>query len=96
MLVLMTFFVLFYAIFASIFGGITYAIGHSKGLKYSFWWGFGLGLIGIIVVLCLEPSKEQEVVVKSNSITKEEKLETAQESKEQVENEETEDNARKE
>lgn len=37
----------------SIFGIATYYIGKSRGQQNTFWWGFFLGIIGIIVVLCL-------------------------------------------
>lgn len=68
-LIFLVFFVIGYAAAASVMGAISYAIGSSKGLKYSFWWGFGLGIIGIIVVACLEPAKEEPIVVKSNEQT---------------------------
>ena len=35
------------------FGIATYYIGKSRGYQNCFWWGFFLGLIGLIVVLCL-------------------------------------------
>lgn len=35
------------------FGIATYYIGKSRGHQNCFWWGFFLGLIGLIVVLCL-------------------------------------------
>ncbi len=36
------------------FGVVTYYIGKSRGHQNCFWWGFFLGLIGLIVVLCLK------------------------------------------
>lgn len=35
------------------FGIATFYIGKSRGHQNCFWWGFFLGLIGLIVVLCL-------------------------------------------
>lgn len=37
-----------------IFGAITQAINERKGYEGGFWWGFFLGVIGIIVVACRE------------------------------------------
>jgi len=33
-----------------IFGFVTLSMGKSKGRSNSFWWGFFLGIIGVIVV----------------------------------------------
>ena len=35
---------------ALVFGFVTKSMGESKGRSGSFWWGFFLGIIGIIVV----------------------------------------------
>lgn len=35
------------------FGIATHYVGKSRGHQNCFWWGFFLGLIGLIVVLCL-------------------------------------------
>lgn len=39
---------------ACIFGAITQGINEKKGYEGGFWWGFFLGVIGIIVVACRE------------------------------------------
>lgn len=42
-----------------IWGAVTYGINQSKGYyNNGFWWGFWLGLIGVIVVLC-QPNMNQ-------------------------------------
>jgi uncharacterized membrane protein YdcZ (DUF606 family) len=33
-----------------VFGFVTMSMGKSKGRSGSFWWGFFLGIIGVIVV----------------------------------------------
>jgi len=50
----------FFAIFISalVFGIIAEAIGKEK-TKSAFWWGFWLGAIGLIIVVCM-PKQEQE------------------------------------
>jgi hypothetical protein len=40
---------------ACIFGAITKGINEQKGYEGGFWWGFFLGVIGIIVVACRQP-----------------------------------------
>lgn len=42
-----------------IFGAITYAMNTSKGYKGGFWWGFFLGIIGIIVIACTPPNEKE-------------------------------------
>ena len=37
-------------IVALVFGFVTMTMGKSKGRSGSFWWGFFLGIIGVIVV----------------------------------------------
>lgn len=46
-------FLFVFCIQGSFFGVATYFVGKSKGHTNCFWWGFFLGLIGLIVVLCL-------------------------------------------
>lgn len=41
-------------IWGSIWGIATQSIGNSKNISGCFWWGFFLGIIGIIVVACLK------------------------------------------
>lgn len=45
-------------IWGCIWGGIATAVGNSKGIN-GFWWGFFLGLIGVIVVGCMDSKKTQ-------------------------------------
>lgn len=45
--------ILIFGIQGCTFGVATYYIGKSRGHQNCFWWGFFLGLIGLIVVLCL-------------------------------------------
>lgn len=37
-----------------VWGIATHCIGKSRGHQNCFWWGFFLGLIGLIVVICLK------------------------------------------
>ena len=41
-------------VWAFVWGMVCKAIGNSKGIN-GFWWGFFLGLIGVIVVACMQP-----------------------------------------
>lgn len=41
-------------LWCSIWGIATQSIGNSKGISGCFWWGFFLGIIGLIVVACLK------------------------------------------
>ncbi len=41
-------------IWCSVWGIATQSIGNSKGISDCFWWGFFLGIIGLIVVACLK------------------------------------------
>jgi len=43
-----------------VFGCITRAINSSKGREGGFWWGFFLGVIGIIVVACRRSEVEEK------------------------------------
>lgn len=43
-----------------IWGVISSLIGNSKNIK-GFWWGFFLGFIGVIIVICLKPNDSFEV-----------------------------------
>lgn len=47
-------------IFGSICGAITYAIGNEKGISGGFWYGFFLGILGIIIIICMRV-KEKSV-----------------------------------
>ena len=49
---------------AVFWGIICHLVGKSKGIS-GFWWGFCLGFIGLIVVLCME-RKKTEVVPQAN------------------------------
>ena len=58
-------------IWGVIWGAVAHAIGKSKGIK-GFWWGFFLGIIGIIVVACMQPKQTnpgQSYVVQSQNNT---------------------------
>ena len=52
---LLIIFIISYTLFGIIWGFATQSIGKSKGHQNCFWWGFFLGLIGLIVVVCLNP-----------------------------------------
>ena len=52
---LLIIFIISYTLFGIIWGLATQSIGKSKGHQNCFWWGFFLGLIGLIVVVCLNP-----------------------------------------
>ena len=43
-----------------LWGAISQTVGTSKGRKDQFWWGFLLGFIGLIIVLCL-PGGEKNI-----------------------------------
>ena len=43
---------------ALVFGFITQSMGTGKGVKNCFWWGFFLGIIGVIVVAVKKDQKE--------------------------------------
>lgn len=43
-----------YCFQGAIWGIATHCIGKSRGHQNCFWWGFFLGLIGLIVVVCLK------------------------------------------
>ena len=56
--------ILFWAV---IWGIICQAIGNSKNIN-GFWWGFFLGFIGLIVVLCSNETQDiTEINVSSNN-----------------------------
>lgn len=42
------------------FGFATRAIGKSRGKDNCFWWGFFLGLIGLIIVLCITNDSKKD------------------------------------
>lgn len=52
---LLIIFIISYVFFGIIWGLATQSIGKSRGHQNCFWWGFFLGLIGLIVVVCLNP-----------------------------------------
>ena len=52
---LLIIFIISYTFFGIIWGLVTQSIGKSRGHQNCFWWGFFLGLIGLIVVVCLNP-----------------------------------------
>ena len=45
-------------IWGIVWGFVAKAIGDSKGIN-GFWWGFFLGLIGVIVVACMQGKQVQ-------------------------------------
>lgn len=47
-------------IWCCVWGIATQSIGNSKGIDGCFWWGFFLGLIGLIVVVCLNPKTNNQ------------------------------------
>ena len=57
---LLIIFIFSYAFFGIIWGLATQSIGKSRGHQNCFWWGFFLGLIGLIVVLCLNPKTNNQ------------------------------------
>lgn len=65
-------YVIFYLIAAlvesCVFGAITLAINEKKGYEGGFWWGFFLGVIGIIVVACRESSYTVGYIPSNDSI----------------------------
>ena len=57
---LLIIFIFSYAFFGIIWGLATQSIGKSRGHQNCFWWGFFLGLIGLIVVVCLNPKTNNQ------------------------------------
>ena len=57
---LLIIFIISYTFFGIIWGLATQSIGKSKGHQKCFWWGFFLGLIGLIVVVCLNPKTNNQ------------------------------------
>ena len=57
---LLIIFIISYTFFGIIWGLATQSIGKSKGHQNCFWWGFFLGLIGLIVVVCLNPKTNNQ------------------------------------
>ena len=56
-------------IWGVIWGAICQAVGKSKNIN-GFWWGFFLGFIGLIVVLCSKEKKDiTEIDVSTNNST---------------------------
>ncbi|MGN0655006.1 MAG: SHOCT domain-containing protein [Oscillospiraceae bacterium] len=45
-------------IFSVMFGAVTCVLNNEKGYEGGFWWGFFLGVIGIIIVVCKPENKE--------------------------------------
>lgn len=59
--------IVYILIWAVIWGVICQAVGSSKNIN-GFWWGFCLGFIGLIVVLCSEGKKDiTEINVSSDN-----------------------------
>ena len=50
-------------------GVITQIVGDKRGRKYCFFWGFLLGLIGLIIVICLG-KKEDSTESKYDNLEK--------------------------
>lgn len=42
----------------AIFGVISMTINENKGYEGGFWWGFFLGILGVIIVACKPPLPE--------------------------------------
>ena len=57
---LLIIFIISYVFFGIIWGLATQSIGKSRGHQNCFWWGFFLGLIGLIVVVCLNPKTNNQ------------------------------------
>jgi len=76
-IIVLVFSILLYCIWCCIWGLATNSIGESKGYKHCFWWGFFLGLLGLIVVACLSDNK-----LKNNSSENIEALDKLQKLKE--------------
>ena len=57
---LLIIFIFSYAFFGITWGLATQSIGKSRGHQNCFWWGFFLGLIGLIVVVCLNPKTNNQ------------------------------------
>lgn len=51
-----------YLLVGLIFGAITKKMGETKGYTNQFWWGFFLGIIGLIVV-AVRPDMNQKIIV---------------------------------
>lgn len=46
--------ILVFVLQGCVWGFATNSVGKSRGHQNCFWWGFFLGLIGLIVVICLK------------------------------------------
>ena len=58
---------LYVLIWEVIWGAICQAVGKQKNIN-GFWWGFFLGIIGLIVVLCTKEKKDiNEINVTTNN-----------------------------
>ena len=55
-----------YLIVAIIFGFICKAIASGRGMEGGFWWGFLLGIIGIIVV-AVRPNENKSIPIQTAS-----------------------------
>lgn len=60
-------------ILAPVFGLITYKINDAKGYYGGFWWGFFLGIIGVIIVAC-KPKYRPPYIYDFNEETQEKKI----------------------
>lgn len=61
-------------IWGVIWGAICQAVGNSKNIN-GFWWGFCLGFIGLIIVLCSKDRKVSKIDISTNNTSKYSQLE---------------------
>lgn len=61
-----------YLIAGIIWGVISNYVGKSKNIN-GFWWGFFLGFIGLIIVICMKPKETVVIDQIDKNITKENK-----------------------
>ena len=61
-----------YLVAGIIWGVISNYVGKSKNIN-GFWWGFFLGFIGLIIVICMKPKETVVIDQIDKNITKENK-----------------------